>query len=233
MSKLAIITARGGSKRIPGKNIKSFCGKPIIAYSIESAIESGIFDQVMVSTDDVEIANIAKEAGAQVPFMRSKKTSDDYATTAEVVEEVLRMYFDAGKEFDYVCCIYPTAVFVSSALLKRASELIEESGADCVMPVAPFSFPVQRSLVLDGNRVSAMFPEGLLKRSQDCEQAYHDAGQFYFLNSRSFANQKRILMDNTHSIKLSELQVQDIDTEEDWRMAEIKYQMVIENETKI
>ena len=147
MSSLAIITARGGSKRIPRKNIKPFLGKPILVYSIEAALSSGAFDEVMVSTDDAEIAQIAKEAGAKVPFMRSDAAANDYASTDDVIREVLTAYQAAGKNFDTFCCIYPTAPFVTARKLQTAMDMLKES--ESVMPVVPFSYPVQRGLRLD------------------------------------------------------------------------------------
>ena len=182
MDRIAIITARGGSKRIPKKNIKSFCGKPIIVYSIEAALESGRFDEVMVSTESREIAEIAKEAGAQVPFFRSEETSNDYATTAEVLLEVLKEYKIRGKEFKVGCCIYPTAPFVTSEKLIEGLRILEKEAADTVLPVVPFSFPPQRCLKIQEHVLSPVYPEYMNARSQDLEKWYHDCGQFYCFN---------------------------------------------------
>ena len=226
MKALAVITARGGSKRIPRKNIKEFCGQPIITYSIKAALESGVFEEVMVSTDDAEIAEIAKGAGAQVPFMRSSDTANDFATTADVIAEVLERYKQCGKVFDAVCCIYPTAPFVSASKLQNALNLLEEKDADSVLPVVRFSFPPQRSVVMEDGFMKFKWPEHALTRSQDLEPFYHDAGQFYCINVSSFAEQKKMVMEKTVPIEMPELEVQDIDTEEDWQIAEVKYKVM-------
>lgn len=224
--RLAIITARGGSKRIPKKNIRDFLGKPIIAYSIETAMGSGLFDEVMVSTDSEEIAEVAKAYGAKVPFMRSREASDDHATTADVLTEVVNEYEKRGESFDELCCIYPTAPFVKPEDLKKAAALMEESKADTVMSVVRFSFPPRRALLMRDGRLRAHYPEDQLKRSQDLEPEYHDCGQFYLLNVRSFKEQQAVVMKDTAGIELEERRVQDIDTEEDWVMAEQKYKLL-------
>lgn len=223
---IAIITARGGSKRIPYKNIKEFCGKPILAYSIEAANSSGVFDEVMVSTDDVEIADIAQKYGAKVPFMRSEKTSNDYATTAEVIDEVLRCYKNLGKEFTYAFCIYPTAPFITANKLKTAMEVLQESNADTVIPVVRFSFPPQRGMVIEEGKLKFNQPEYINSRSQDLVPIYHDCGQFYGINIESFFSTGKIANNNTVPIIISDLEVQDIDNIEDWEIAEIKYRML-------
>lgn len=228
MKALAVITARGGSKRIPRKNIKPFLGQPIITYSIRAALESGVFEEVMVSTDDGEIAEIAKAAGASVPFLRSADTANDFATTADVITEVLEAYKKIGKEFDAVCCIYPTAPFVTAAKLQVAMETLAEKEADSVMPVVRFSFPPQRSVVMKGGFLQFKWPEHALTRSQDLEPFYHDAGQFYCLRVKSFMEQKRLVMEKTVPLEMPELEVQDIDTEEDWQIAEVKYKVMQE-----
>ena len=229
MSKIAIITARGGSKRIPGKNIKDFLGKPILTYSIEAALESGVFDEVMVSTDDEEIARIAKEAGANVPFFRSAETANDFATTAEVLTEVLGEYQKQGKEFEHMCCIYPTAPFITAGKLKAAMELLEESGTDSVMPVVAFSFPPLRGMHIREGKLGYCYPEYALKRSQDLETMYHDCGQFYCMNTERFLATGKLVMENTKAIIVPEREVQDIDTPEDWMIAEMKYRLMTEN----
>ncbi len=226
MKKLAVITARGGSKRIPHKNIKDFCGRPILAYSIEAALKSGVFDTVMVSTDDKEIARVAEECGAEVPFFRSGETSGDFATTAQVLLEVLEEYGTGGQYFDLFCCIYPTAPFLTAERLREAMELLESSGADCVHPVVRFGFPPQRCLVMEDGYLKFKWPEYRNTRSQDLEPFYHDVGQFYCLNRASFARQKTTVMEKTIPVVLSELEIQDIDTEEDWRVAEAKYRLL-------
>ena len=180
MKSIAIITARGGSKRIPRKNIKFFCGKPIIAYSIEAALKSGCFEAVMVSTDDEEIAEISRSYGAEIPFFRSPETSNDYATTADVINEVLDRYHVVCRDFDAFCCIYPTAPFVASTLLQEAMNELTIDDVDTVMPVVRFSFPPQRALCISDDFISFKYPENAISRSQDLEPLYHDCGQFYF-----------------------------------------------------
>lgn len=226
MKAVAVITARGGSKRIPRKNIKSFLGKPIITYSIDAAIKSGVFEEVMVSTDDEEIAEIAKKAGAVVPFLRSRETADDYANTTDVMLEVLRAYEERGQFFTHACCIYPTAPFITAQKLKKAMEILEESGADSVLPVVKFSFPPQRSVVMEGEYLKFKWPEHMFTRSQDLEPFYHDAGQFYALRTDSFLSRKRLVMDKTVPMEMPDLEVQDIDTLEDWQIAEVKYSVM-------
>lgn len=225
MNNLAIIPARGGSKRIPRKNIKLFLGKPIIAYSIEAAIESGLFSEVMVSTDDIEIANIALRYGAKVPFIRSTETANDYATTTDVILEVLEEYKKSGKVFDYACCIYATAPFVTSSKLKNSFYLLSESGFDSIVPIVPFSFPIQRGLQINNSKINFLYPECINTRSQDLETIYHDAGQYYFFNVSKFLKSKQIWTVNTGGIVVSELEVQDIDNETDWKLAEIKVKL--------
>jgi len=220
---LAVITARGGSKRIPRKNVRSFLGRPILAYSVEAARTSGLFDEVMVSSDDEEILELARTLGAATPFKRSAGTSDDTATTADVLLEVLAEYRRQGHEFDRLCCIYPTAPFVSAAKLRQADALLRESGADAVVPVVAFSFPIWRSFKIEGGRIAFNWPENALRRSQDLPKAFHDCGQFYFLRAESFLVQRRLVMDNTAPIIVPEAEAQDIDTEDDWTIAEIKY----------
>lgn len=226
MKTIAIITARGGSKRIPRKNIKTFLGKPIIVYSIEAALASGIFDEVMVSTDDGEIAQIAKEAGANVPFMRSKETSNDFATTTDVLLEVLREYEANGKKFDYMACLYPTNPFISPEKLKKAMELISENDYAEVLPVVQFSFPPQRSYVLDEEGTLVYkWEEFKNSRSQDLQKMYHDAGQFYFYDVKKYIENKGV-KGKIYPLICPEHEVQDIDTEEDWKMAELKVEFM-------
>ncbi|MGG7035233.1 MAG: pseudaminic acid cytidylyltransferase [Flavobacterium sp.] len=227
MANLCIIPARGGSKRIPRKNIKLFLGKPIIAYSIQAAIESGLFDEVMVSTDDDEIAEIAVEYGAVVPFMRSEKAANDFATTFDVIDEVVKVYKDLGVEFENVCCIYSCAPFVNKQKLEQAYHLLLEQHFDSVFPVMRFGFPVQRSLIRDGlGKVDFFYPEFCLTRSQDFEPSFHDAGQFYWMNTKKCMQEQKILTANTGSIEISELEGQDIDNEVDWKLAELKYELL-------
>jgi N-acylneuraminate cytidylyltransferase len=224
MSKnLCIIPARGGSKRIPRKNIKDFLGKPIISYSIEAALNSKLFEEVMVSTDDEEIAGIAKEYGAKVPFFRSKKNADDFATTADVLMEVIESYNEISQNFDNICCIYPTAPFTTAKKLIKANLKLEEESLDAVFPVMPFSYPIQRALKIGDSKVSFFYPEFENSRSQDLEEAFHDSGQFYFIKTKAFLKNKSIFTANTGGIIINDLEAQDIDNETDWKIAEIKY----------
>ena len=223
---IAIITARGGSKRIPRKNIRPFLGRPILEYSIEAALQAGLFQEVMVSTDDEEIARVAEKAGAKVPFFRSADTANDFATTADVVEEVLASYERIGRDFHAACCIYPTAPFVTADAIREAMGLLEQEQADCVIPVVKFSFPPQRGVVVSGGRLAPKWPENMAKRSQDLEPMYHDCGQFYCLDVERFRQQKVIWMENAVPFIQDERYVQDIDTLQDWEIAEMKYQLL-------
>ena len=223
---LAVITARGGSKRIPRKNIKAFLGAPIIKYSIESALVSGCFDEVMVSTDDKEIADIAQRYGARVPFFRSQATSDDYATTSAVLEEVILQYRGDGQAFEYFCCIYPTAPLLSPQKLREGFELLKKRNADSVLAVARYSYPIQRALKIENGKVSMIAPENSIKRSQDLPPAYYDAGQFYWFKTEAFLNSERPFFSNTMALEIPAAEVQDIDTNEDWEIAEIKYNLL-------
>lgn len=228
MSNIAIITARGGSKRIPRKNIKEFCGKPILAYSIEAAINSGIFDTVMVSTDDQEIADIAISFGAEVPFFRSEKTSGDFATTNDVLEEVIDEYEKRGKQFDIITVIYPTAPFITSAKLKNGVEMLLSSDADTLIPVVDFSYPPQRAMHEVNGYITPVYPENMDARSQDLEKHYHDVGQFYITRTERFKVNKRLMVGKVLPMFISELEVQDIDNQIDWELAELKYRLLVE-----
>jgi pseudaminic acid cytidylyltransferase len=231
MGNICIIPARGGSKRIPRKNIKEFLGKPIISYSIKAAIDSGLFDEVMVSTDDLEIANIAKKYGAKVPFMRSATNSDDFATTIEVVNEVVKFYKSSNKFFNYVCCIYPTAPFVTEQKLDKTLGLIKNSDLDTVLPVIRYSFPIQRAMrVFQKDLIRMVQPNYINTRSQDLEPTYHDAGQFYWLKTNEALLKNKLWTDKTGFIEVNELEAQDIDTETDWKIAELKYQIMNDSE---
>ncbi len=226
MKNLCIIPARGGSKRIPRKNIKPFMGKPIIAYSIEAALKSGIFDEVMVSTDDVEFAEVAKKYGASVPFLRSETTSNDYATTVDVLLEVVDRYKQQGKEFDVVCCLYSTAPFVTAERLKEANGKLSDKVDGC-FTVVEYSYPIQRSLRMnEQGLIEIRYPEYLKSRTQDLEKTYHDAGQFYFMKTAAMELEKTVWCKRTEPLFLSELEVQDLDTETDWKLAEMKYQLL-------
>ena len=221
MSSVAIITARGGSKRIPGKNIKNFCGKPIIAYSISAAIESGAFDIVMVSTDDEKIAEVAKKAGAEIPFFRSDDTAGDYATTDQVIAEVLNTYREKGQNFDKFCCIYPTAPFITADRLKEAMDKLDEH--ESVTPVCQFSYPPQRGFVVENGRLVRKYPEFATVRSQDLDKLYHDSGQFYACRTDAFFRDETTDVDDMVPLILDEDEVQDIDTFKDWEIAEAKF----------
>lgn len=231
MKSVAIITARGGSKRIPRKNIKEFCGKPILAYSIEAALTSGIFDTVMVSTDDEEIAEIAKRYGAEVPFYRSEKTANDYATTNDVLLEVLEEYEKRGEHFELACCIYPTAPFVTAQKLKAAVDQLNASDADTLIPVVSFSYPPQRAMIVKDGRLVFEYPQYLDSRSQDLEPHYHDVGQFYVFRTESFQKNRKLMIGNILPMVISEMEVQDIDNQTDWEIAEMKYRLM-KNEEK-
>lgn len=221
MSIVAVITARGGSKRIPRKNIKEFMGKPMLAYAVEAAVNSKVFDEVMVSTDDVEIAEIARQFGAKVPFMRSEKTANDFATTADVLDEVISEYKKSGKTFDELCCIYPCVPFLTADVIKNAYEKFKTSGADRLTPVVKYSFPIQRAFKLnEQGLLEYREPENAPKRSQDLEPMYHDVGMFYFYKTEKM-NSDKIAM-----LEMDEAMVQDIDNESDWRMAETKYRIM-------
>jgi N-acylneuraminate cytidylyltransferase len=226
MKKLCIIPARGGSKRIPRKNIKPFMGKPIIAYSIEAALKCGVFDEVMVSTDDEEIAAVAKQYGAKVPFMRSAETANDYATTVDVLMEVINTYKLKGEEFDTICCLYSTAPFVTSERLVEASSQLSDD-VDACFTIVQYSYPIQRSLRFgDKGFVEMKFPEHQKSRTQDLEKVYHDAGQFYFVKTDSLITEKTVWCKRTKPLVLSELEVQDLDTETDWLLAEMKFKLI-------
>lgn len=224
---VAIIPARGGSKRIPRKNIRPFLNKPIIGYSIEAAFRSNIFDEIMVSTDDREIAEIAVSYGAKVPFLRSVVTSNDQASTVNVLEEVLIEYRRLGKEFKYCCCIYPAAPLVSHFNLIKGLEMLKQNNADSVIPVVRFGSPIQRALKIEDGRLLMVCPDYASTRSQDLMPMYYDAGQFYWCKVESLLLQKKIFTENSEPIELSELEVQDINNEEDWAMAEVKYRIIM------
>ncbi|MBQ7926857.1 MAG: pseudaminic acid cytidylyltransferase [Lachnospiraceae bacterium] len=229
MKMLAIITARGGSKRIPRKNIKEFCGKPILAYSIEAALGTGLFDTVMVSTEDEEIAQVAREYGAQVPFYRSAATADDFATTNDVLLEVLEEYEKRGEHFDMACCIYPTAPFITADKIKSAVEKLQASDADTLIPVVAFSYPPQRAMIEMEGRLVFEYPQYLDSRSQDLTPHYHDAGQFYVFRTEAFRKNKKLMVGNIIPFALSEKEVQDIDNQTDWELAEMKYHLMKED----
>ena len=228
MSNLAIITARGGSKRIPRKNVRDFCGKPILVYSIEAAIQSGLFDEIMVSTEDEEIAEIARRYGAKVPFLRSKKNADDYAGSEDVVIEVVDAYEELGRSFVDICCIYPTAPLISTAILRQGYDKFKAVDADALLPVVKFSYPPQRALVDKNGNLAFMWKEFMDSRSQDLEPLYHDAGAFYFIKKDVLISEKTLIPVSAKCFILDEFHVQDIDNLSDWELAEMKYRCLKE-----
>ena len=228
---VAIITARGGSKRIPRKNIKEFMGKPMLAYAVEAALKSNLFDTVMVSTDDDEIAEVAKAYGAEVPFMRSERAASDYATTYDVLQEVITEYRKREMFYDKICCIYPCVPFLTAGTLKAAYAKMTES-YDAVMPVCRFPVPVEWSFKLDDNGgIKADNPAATLIRSQDLIPRYYDAGMFYFLRTTTMLSEKTINPARMAAYLIDEMECQDIDTEDDWKSAELKYKIVRGNKT--
>lgn len=219
--KLAIIPARGGSKRIPRKNIKPFCGRPMMAWSIEAAILSGCFDKIIVSTDDIEIADVARQCGVEVPFMRPPELSGDYVGTIPVIKHAIELISLNVGNISHVCCIYPTAPFVQPSDLKRGLALLQESGADYAFSVTSYAFPIQRAIRITENaRVEMLNPENFDTRSQDLEEVFHDAGQFYWGRSTAWLNSQRIFTSAAAPLVLPRHRVQDIDTSEDWVRAE-------------
>ena len=227
MKTLAVIPARGGSKRIPRKNVRQFLDKPIISYSISAALKANIFDEVMVSTKDPEIADISKMFGAQIPFLRSAETSDDYSTISDVLGEVLAQYETLGKFFENICVIYPTAPLITAERIKQGFNLLCGNNHDAVFYVVKFSYPIQRALTLDGGKLSFIHPENVDTRSQDLKAAYHDAGQLFWITRQAFFRQRSVFVDNIGAVELPEREAQDIDTEEDWEMAELKYRLLV------
>lgn len=219
--KLAVIPARGGSKRIPRKNIKPFCGKPMIAWSIEAALQSGCFDQVVVSTDDAEIAEVARQYGAQVPFMRPQTLSDDHTGTTAVVAHAIDWFAAQGQTPELVCCLYATAPFVGAEDLRRGLTVLSETGSDYAFAVTSYAFPIQRAIrITKANRVEMFNPEHFNTRSQDLEEAYHDAGQFYWGRASAWLEKKMIFGPSSAPVMLPRHRVQDVDTPEDWLRAE-------------
>ena len=229
MANLCIIPARGGSKRIPKKNSKLFLGVPIIVYAIKTALASKLFDEVMVSTDDAEIAKIAIENGAKVPFLRSEKNADDFATTYDVLEEVITAYAKKGIQYDAICCLYPCTPLLKSDLLKKAYKKLVNEKQDVVFPVLQYSFPIQRAVKIVENKLEMFSKKHLTTRSQDLEASYHDAGQFYWANTLQLLKNKTLLPLNTGAVVISEMEAQDIDTLTDWKLATLKYK-VLHNE---
>lgn len=226
MSRVAIIPARGGSKRIPYKNIKEFCGKPILAYSIRAAVDANLFDEVMVSTDDEQIARVAMDYGAVVPFMRSAENAGDFAVLKDVLNEVLRKYNDCGRVFDEVCCILPTAPLIDANDIVASYKILEALNCISVIPVVKYSYTIFRSLKIENGKLAMNWPENFLKRSQDLPEAYHDAGLFYWHTKRYFVDCVDGFGEDAHPYIIDELKAHDIDTESDWRIAELKYKLL-------
>jgi len=220
--KLAVIPARGGSKRIPRKNIKAFCGKPMIAWSILAALRSGCFDRILVSTEDEEIAKVAKEYGAEVPFVRPAHLTDDFTGTTPVVAHAIDWQFKQGKSASEVCCIYATAPFVQVADLQRGLQMLSSNNADYAFSVTTYAFPIQRAIrITSDSRVEMFNPNNFNTRSQDLEEAWHDAGQFYWGTADAWLSGKPIFSRSSVAVSLPRYRVQDIDTPEDWIQAEM------------
>lgn len=227
--KIAIIPARGGSKRIPRKNVKSFAGKPMIAYSIETAHQSGLFDRILVSTDDAEIGEIARQYGGEAPFVRPAEFSGDYCSSIDVIKHALQWAIDNWGAVEYACCIYATAPFVQARYLREGHDKLFASGKSYAFSVTSFPFPIQRAIRVNAEGAVEMFyPEHYLTRSQDLEEAFHDAGQFYWGRSEAFLNDERIFSPASLPVILPRHLVQDIDTPEDWRRAELMYRVLRE-----
>lgn len=222
---VAIIPARGGSKRIPRKNIRLFAGKPIIAWSIEAAIDSGLFDRIVVSTDDTEIADVAKQHRAEIPFLRPKELADDFTGTNDVVKHAIRWFNEQGQTIDYACCIYATAPFVQAHYLREGFDKLVSRGKSFAFSVTTFAFPVQRALRINSDGcVEAIWPENIFKHSRDLEEAYHDAGQFYWGGAAAFLEDVVTFSPASVPVVLPRHLVQDIDTLEDWKRAELMFE---------
>ncbi len=226
MNALAIIPARAGSKRILNKNIRPFFNKPIIAYSIETAIKAKCFDEIMVSTESKEIANISLKYGADIPFYRSIQTADAFTPLSNVIMEVLRKYAEQGKNFRFVCCILPTSVFASNTIIRKSFTKLKQKNIDAVISVVKYNHPIQRALTIRNGKLEMILPKHATYRTQDLSASYYDAAQFYWLQVRSFFDQKVFFMKNTLAYELPASRVQDIDTLEDWKIAEIKYKLL-------
>ena len=224
--RVALIPARGGSKRIPRKNIKEFCGKPIIGYSIEAAKTSNLFDHVIVSTDDAEIADVARDLGAEVPFIRPDNLSDDYATTMDVLAHAAEFYHSQGRPLSALCCLYATAPFVTAEDLRKSAAIFDAEDVDFVFSATEFPFPIQRAILKnEAGRVEMFHPEHAETRSQDLTPAYHDAGQFYWCSAEGIAQRKPIFSNVSAPYILPRKRVQDIDTPEDWDFAEALFKL--------
>ncbi|WP_025647163.1 MULTISPECIES: pseudaminic acid cytidylyltransferase [unclassified Psychrobacter] len=222
--KVAIIPARGGSKRIPRKNIKEFCGKPMISYSIEAAIESGCFDRVIVSTDDTEIAEVAQAYNAEVPFIRPEELSNDHAGTIPVIQHAVNCLIEQGRTPEFVCCLYATAPFITPEAIKQGLQQLEDTNAAYAFSATSYAFPIQRAFKIKSSLGVEMFePQQFNTRSQDLEEAYHDAGQFYWGTKEAWLIEKIIFGSESTPVILPRHRVQDIDTPEDWQRAELLF----------
>lgn len=220
---ICIIPARAGSKRIKNKNILPFIDKPIISYVINAAIETNLFDEIMVSTESEEIANIAKSHGANIPFLRSKKNADDYATTSDVILEVIEKYAELGITFDSIFCLYPTSVLIKPKLILNAFEKFKSNSVDSLITVQKFKHPIERAIKVTNQKAEWINKEFEFSRTQDFENTYYDSGQFYILKTSSFIIQKSLLMENTFSLILDEKNTQDVDIYSDLYFLEYKY----------
>lgn len=221
MKKVAIIPARGGSKRIPNKNIKVFAGQPIISYSINAAKDSKLFDRIILSTDSKEIAEIGKSYGAEVPFMRPSELADDYTGTVDVLIHALNWLNVHDKFYNYFCCIYATAPFLNKVFINKAFDILRENKAVSAFSVTSYPYPIFRALKIDtNNRVKMFWPEHLHSRSNDLSEAYHDAGQFYWCDTEKFLKEEIVFSSDSVPVILPRYLVQDIDTPEDWETAE-------------
>ena len=224
---LAVIPARGGSQRIARKNIRDFCGKPIMAYSIETALATGLFDQVIVSTDNEEIASVAREFGAETPFVRPADLADDHTGTNLVIKHAIEWYQERAQTFSLVCCIYATAPFLQGKYLKEGHDKLSNSDKSFAFSVTSFPFPIQRAIRITAeNEVEAFWPEHYDSRSQDLEESYHDAGQFYWGRSNAFLDNRKIFSKMSIPILLPRYLVQDIDSLEDWQCAEFMWKAI-------
>ena len=229
--KIAVIPARGGSKRIPRKNLRAFAGKPMIAYSIQAAIASNCFDDILVSTDDREIAELSRSLGASVPFDRPADLADDYATTTQVIAHAVQWLTADRGDPEAVCCIYATAPFIDAADIVTGAKVLLEGRWDFAFSAVPFSYPIQRGFQLDvDGRVAMIFPEHFKTRSQDLPKVWHDAGQFYWGTANAWLSGKPLFSDTSTVVPLPEWRVQDIDTPDDWVQAELRYRLLQERD---
>jgi len=225
---IAIIPARGGSKRIPKKNIKEFLGVPILGYAINACKDANIFSEVMVSTDCDEIAQVARKLGANIPFMRSAKTADDFATTFDVLEEVIKNYKKTGQEYDYVCCIYPCVPFLSGQTLKASYNKLISLDNDALQPVCKYPVPIEWAMKIENDLLVPNDRNAQMIRSQDLTQKYYDVGMFYFIKTEILLKEKSLTPKKTFAYIMNENEVQDIDTLDDWNLAELKYKLLQE-----